>query len=49
MKQLSIIIPVFNVEKYIYDCLESVSRQEQNDYLFEAIIINDGERFNRVR
>jgi len=40
--QLSIIIPVCNVEKYIRPCLESIYRQGLNDDCFEIIIINDG-------
>lgn len=39
---LSIVIPVFNVEKYILPCLESVFRQGLDDYLFEVIIVDDG-------
>ena len=42
MKQLSIIIPVYNVEKYIYFCLESIFRQKVNRRCYEIIIINDG-------
>lgn len=37
---VSIIIPVFNVEKYVQECLESVAAQTCTD--FEAIIIDDG-------
>lgn len=39
---LSIIIPVFNVEKYIRACLESVYRQGLDESRFEVIIVNDG-------
>ena len=38
--KVSIIIPVYNVEKYIERCLESISKQKYKD--FEVIIINDG-------
>ncbi len=37
---LSIIIPVYNVEKYIFECLESITKQKFRDY--EVIIIDDG-------
>lgn len=37
---LSVIIPVYNVENYIRECLESVVRQKTDD--LEIIIINDG-------
>lgn len=42
MKQLSIIVPIFKVEKYIRRCLESIFRQGLNDDVFEVIIVNDG-------
>lgn len=40
MPKFSIIIPVYNVEKYIKKCLDSVFSQSYKDY--EVIIINDG-------
>lgn len=40
--ELSIIIPVYNVENYIHTCIESVYNQNLDDNLFELIIINDG-------
>lgn len=40
MKKFSIIIPVYNVEEYIKDCLESVKNQTFKDY--EVIVVNDG-------
>ena len=42
MKQLSIIIPVYNVEKYVRPCIESILRQGLNIDSYEIIIINDG-------
>lgn len=39
---LTIIIPVYNVEKYIQKCLDSIYKQGINENLFEVIIINDG-------
>lgn len=38
--KISIIIPAYNVEKYIEDMLKDVINQTFTD--FEAIIINDG-------
>ena len=38
--KLSIIVPVFNCEKYLIRCLNSLVNQTLNDY--EVIIINDG-------
>lgn len=40
--QLSIIVPVYNVEKYIRTCIESVFRQNLDEKCFEVIIVNDG-------
>ncbi|MCY3031105.1 MULTISPECIES: glycosyltransferase family 2 protein [Aerococcus] len=37
---ISIIIPIYNVEKYLIECLESVRRQTFTD--FEVIMVNDG-------
>ena len=37
---LSIIIPVYNAENYLTDCLESIVRQPFSDY--ELILIDDG-------
>ena len=42
MSKLSIIIPVYQVEKYVHQCLESVFRQDLDDKEFEVIIVNDG-------
>ena len=42
MTQLSIIVPVYNVEKYIRACIESIYRQRLDDSCFEVIIVNDG-------
>lgn len=36
---ISVIIPVYNTEKYLYNCLNSVLNQTYND--FEVICIND--------
>ena len=38
--KLSIIIPVYNVEKYIKHCLDSIKAQTMKD--FEIIVVNDG-------
>lgn len=37
---LSIIVPVYNVEKYIGECIESIINQKKID--FELILVNDG-------
>ena len=40
MACLAIIIPVFNAEKYLHECIQSVLKQSFTD--FEVILINDG-------
>ena len=39
---LSLIIPVYNVEKYISDCIESILNQQSHNISYEIIIIDDG-------
>ena len=39
--KLSVIVPAYNVEKYIDHCLESILRQ-QVAFDYEAIVVNDG-------
>lgn len=39
---LSIIVPVYNVEKYVQPCLESILRQGLDEQRYEIIIVNDG-------
>ena len=41
-KQLSILVPVYNVEKYIRAFFESIFRQELPDDCYEIIVVNDG-------
>ena len=37
---ISIIVPVYNVESYLKECLESIRQQTFTD--FEVILVNDG-------
>ena len=46
MSKFSIIIPVYNVEKYIKKCLDSVFNQTFKDY--EVIVVNDGSKDNSI-
>ena len=39
---LSIIVPVYNVEKYIRACIKSIYKQGLDEECFEVIIVNDG-------
>ena len=38
--KLSIVVPVYNTEKYIVKCISSLLVQDYDDY--EIIIVNDG-------
>ena len=38
--KISVIVPVYNVEKYLRKCLDSLVNQTFHD--FEVIIVNDG-------
>ena len=40
MPRLSIIVPIYNVEKYLPRCIESILNQTFKD--FELILVNDG-------
>lgn len=40
MPKISIIVPVYNTEKYLHSCIESVLSQTYED--FELLLINDG-------
>lgn len=47
---LSIIVPVYNVEPYISECINSILNQEPSeiDLSFEVLIINDGSVDNSI-
>lgn len=44
MKQLSIIIPTYNMEKYLHKCLDSLLIPELDE--IEIIVVNDGSKDN---
>lgn len=44
---LSIIIPCYNVEKYVRECIESVLNQK-TQFKYEVILINDGSQDNTL-
>ena len=37
---ISVIVPVYNVEEYLEECLESIRHQTYTD--IEVILVNDG-------
>lgn len=41
-KKVSIIVPVYNVEKYLQRCIESILTQTETD--FELLLIDDGSK-----
>lgn len=43
---ISIILPIYNVEKYLKECLESILNQSYKDY--ELLIIDDGSKDNSL-
>lgn len=44
MPKISIIVPVYNVEKYLHECVNSILEQTFTD--FELILVNDGSQDN---
>ena len=44
MKEISIIIPVYNVERFLRQCIESILAQSFHDY--EVILVDDGSTDN---
>ena len=46
-KLFSIIVPVYNTEKYLNKCIDSILNQTINNY--EIIIINDGSTDNSLK
>ncbi len=40
--EISIIVPIYQVEKYIYDCMVSICNQTFKN--FEVILVNDGSK-----
>lgn len=46
MPKFSIIVPVYNVEKYVSKCLDSIKQQTFKDY--EVIVVNDGTKDNSI-
>ena len=49
MTKLSIVFPVYNVEKYVRFCLESIFQQGLDVADFKIIIVNDGTHIRNVQ
>ncbi len=47
--QLSIVIPCYNMEHYLPECLDSLLRQNLDTSEFEVIVVNDGSKDDTLR
>ena len=45
---ISFIVPVFNIEKYLVYCLDSLLAQGLNETNYEILLINDGSTDNSL-
>ena len=43
MAEISVIVPIYKVEKYIDQCIQSILEQTFSDY--EVILVDDGSHF----
>ena len=43
---ISIIVPIYNVENYLRQCLDSIQNQTYKNKKFECIMVNDGSTDN---
>mgnify|MGYP000524725647 FL=1 len=48
-KIISVVIPVYNQEKYIERCLRSVLNQNIDDDLYDIVVVNDGSTDNSLK
>ena len=48
-KIISVVIPVYNQEKYIERCLRSVINQNIEKNLYEIVVVNDGSTDNTLK
>jgi len=44
MPRISIVVPIYNVEPYLEECLESIARQTYKD--LEVVMVDDGSKDN---
>lgn len=44
MAKVSILMPIYNAEKYLYECLKSIEQQTYSD--FEVLMVDDGSKDN---
>ena len=48
-KIISVVIPVYNQEKYIERCLRSIIHQNIDDGLYNIVVVNDGSTDNSLK
>lgn len=46
-RELAIIVPVYNVEKYLHECIDSILKQTFTD--FDLVLVDDGSTDNSGR
>lgn len=46
--RLSIIVPAYNIENYIYECLNTIFKQNIEPQEYEVIVVNDGSTDNTL-
>ncbi|MFC0525312.1 glycosyltransferase family 2 protein [Pontibacillus salicampi] len=49
MVDLSIIIPVYNLDKYLHECINSLVYQKESRYTYELVFVNDGSNDNSLK
>lgn len=47
MPKISIVVPIYNAEKYLERCIQSILVQTYSD--FEVLLINDGSKDNSIK
>ncbi len=47
--KISAIVPVYNVERYLCDCIDSLLDQGLNSSEYEIICVNDGSKDNSLQ
>lgn len=46
MDKISVIVPVYNCQEYLEECMRSAMKQKSEEYLLEIILVNDGTKDN---
>lgn len=46
---LSVIVPVYNAEKYLERCVETLLQQDLSEKNYQIILVDDGSKDNSVK